>query len=184
MNNQDHILGFQSYKELLCTTFCNFKKYNMKNIFLTSLLLATFSEVIEIWLWSPAWTLILFWLVFTLDFFSAVAVSISAEKKDKDVDVKGFNTRKATKFIISIIAATCVLVILHMLGKALTEYEFHKQIVFAFEYMAITVYWMWLLFSFTSSLKHLSELGVVPTPIAKFIIKYIDNHKNKLNYKK
>ena len=34
-------------------------------------------------------------------------------------------------------------------------------------------------FSFTSSLKHLSELGVVPTPIAKFIIKYIDNHKNK-----
>jgi hypothetical protein len=51
----------------------------------------------------------------------------------------------------------------------------------AFRYLAITTYFLCLFINFLSAIKHMSKLGLIPTVVSKYIEKFIDVHKNKMN---
>mgnify|MGYP006928181830 CR=1 FL=1 len=179
----NHFLGFTSITDLFRAIFGDLTRYNMKTLLLFSLFLTavSFFEFIENWFWSPAWTILLFWAVFTLDFVSASTLSVQTRRKNPSSDeMEGFSTRKATRFVVSIICATGVLVIAFLISKAAQGFGMDDSMVSYLEFFPVLAYWTWLSVSFISACRHLAELGVIPKPIANILIKYIDVHKNNL----
>lgn len=187
-----HFLGFLNLKDFFKSIFGEPRKYYLNNILLTALsinfIMTTF---IEQWVWTPAWTLLLFWGVLTLDFFCAVSVAMLNQKKAlektlppaKAVGLRGFSTEKATKFIVTLIVVTMVLMFLHLIDIAAVDMGMDKSISVYMDKFSVVVYWVWLLFNFVSAIKHMTILGIVPEQIANFFIKYVDVQKNILTKK-
>jgi len=173
--NHTTILGFQSWREIFKQMF---KYHQMRlslliNISIAMTLIFLTVPLLEEWLWSPLWTLFLLIAVIILDFISAVA---SNWEKDK-----GLKTEKAIKVPVTIAAYIILLAIMNSLGKAVTAFEMDE--IFnpvAFDYMAKSVYFLCFSINFISALKHMSNLGLIPKPVAKFIERFIDTHKNRI----
>jgi hypothetical protein len=172
--HDNHILGFKSFEDLLQQLF----KYDQVKIgkllnlatFMTLLLF--FVPILEQYVWTPFWTLGLFYLVLTLDFITAIFASWGEKK---------FVTSKAMRFMVSAPAYFILFAILHLLGKVVAAFEMGDVLnPVAFRFLAITTFFLCLTINLLSALKHMSKLGLIPPAVAKFITKFIDVHKNKL----
>jgi hypothetical protein len=176
MNYQTHSLGFSSTQDFFKAVFGSPKKTNMKNLILLSIFITLgIVPFIENWIWSPFWSLMLFTAVFTLDFVAAIFVAM--QKKD-DLVVEGFKTHKGLRFILSLGAAWVILAFAFNLQKLNAEWGEDLLSSKVLNTFAIVMYLMWLLLNIASAVKHLSKLGLIPKPVAKFFIKYVDTHKN------
>lgn len=173
--NHTTILGFKSFGDVFKQMF-KYHQMNMSLLINTSIamtLIFLTLPVLEKFIWSPFWTLFLLIGVIILDFISAVAANY---KKDK-----GLKTEKAIKVPVTIAAYIILLAICNNLGRAIDEFGMAE--VFnpvAFDYMAKAVYFLCFSINLISALKHMSNLGLIPKPVAKFIERFIDTHKNKI----
>lgn len=176
MTNADKtLLGFTDGYDLLRSMF----KYHQINIskilnlaYIMTLILL-FTPFLEKYIWSPFWTILFFYAVIMLDFVTAVAASWEEKK---------FVTQKAIKVPVVIIAYTMLFVILHSMSKVVEAFNLVSVLnPDAFRYLAITTYFLCLFINFLSAIKHMSKLGLIPTAVSKYIERFIDVHKNKMN---
>ena len=176
-----NIVGFNRFEDLLLQMFkTNQVKSNTIYLALMMTLFLFFFPFFEKWVWSPAWTLIFFGAVVTLDFITAIAASNrGAKKKGKKT---GFVTEKATRFVFVLAAYLILFAILHSLGKVIAALGIGEILnPIAFNYLAKFVFFLCFAINFVSALKHMSLMGLIPRQIAKFIEKFIDVHKNIIN---
>jgi len=170
----NHILGFVSFSDLLKQLFKydQIRMHKLLTITTIMTLIILFIPFLEQYVWSPFWTLGLFYLVLTLDFITAIAVTWSEKK---------FVTAKAMRFVVSAPAYFILFAILHSFGKVIEAFEMTDVFnPIAFRFLAIATYFLCITINLLSSLKHMSKLELIPPSIAKFITKFIDIHKNKL----
>lgn len=191
-----HFLGFISLHGFLTGVFGDLKQYKMNHILPLVILGTSFISFIEQWIWTPAWSLLLFSVVYILDFFAAVAVSIKKRRKieedehkhpllDDDAFFKdireGISTRKALRAGLSLMASLIVIAIIFNLEKLIEPLGDSSMTIFSTIAIGFFVYWV--LINIVSTLKHLSILGVVPKGMVDFFIKYVDTHKNIISKK-
>ena len=172
---EKNILGFQTCNEVVCAMFRP-KQVNLKNLILLSMgfiLLTGMLPFLEKFVWSPFWTLIFFFFIVLWDFVSAVAVN---HKKE------GFVTSKAKKVPIVLVAYTMLFATLHLMAPLIEAFNMHNILnPIAFQYLAKGVFFLCISINFLSALKHMSMLGLIPKQVAKFIEKFIDIHKKRLD---
>jgi hypothetical protein len=131
-----------------------------------------FIPFLEDYVWHPFWTIIVFVVVVLWDFVSAVAVNIKSSK---------FVTSKAIKLPFTLAAYVLLFAILHSLSKVIEAFEMDTILnPVAFQFLAKSVYFLCFAINLLSALKHMSLLGLLPAQVSKFIEKFIDVHKNKL----
>lgn len=168
-------LGFTSVKDLIRQMF----KYDQVNMpvllnfatFMTLTLL--FVPFLENYIWSPFWTLFVFVGVVMLDFITAVSASWKEKK---------FVTSKAIKVPFTLMAYIILFSILHSLGKVVEAFEMHHILnPIAFRFLAISVYFLCFAINLLSALKHMAKMGLIPKPVARFIEKFIDIQKNRID---
>ena len=174
--HQETFMGFKNASELICAMFKP-RQINLKNIMILAMsftLILNFIPVLEMWVWSPFWTLIVFYVVVIWDFISAFAANNKTKKE-------GFVTQKAKKVPVVLMAYTMLFVVLHLMGKVVTAFEMDSLLnPTAFDYLAKGVYFLCFAINFLSAVKHMAILGLVPNAVAKVIEKFIDVHKNKI----
>lgn len=166
--------GFTGVFDLLNSMF----KYNQVNIskalnlaFIMTFILL-FAPFLEHYIWSPMWTLFVFYAVVSLDFITAVAASWNEKK---------FVTQKAIKVPFVMVSYFILFAILHSMGKVVEAFELGDILnPSAFRFLSISVYFMCLFINLLSSLKHMSKLGLIPKAVAVYIERFIDVHKNKM----
>lgn len=175
MTHDNTFMGFTSFTDLFQQMF----KYNQVNMskllnlatFMTLILL--FFPFLEQWVWTPFWTLIVFFGVVLLDFITAVASSWNEKR---------FVTSKAIKVPFTLISYFILFAVLHSLGKVVESFELgHILNPVAFRFLAISTYFLCFAINLLSALKHMAKLGLIPPAVARFIEKFIDIHKNKLD---
>lgn len=170
------ILGFHSWLDLLRSLFKP-DKVRLKNLILLAMsftLILNFVPVLELWVWSPFWTLIVFYAVLVWDFVAAILANnkVRGEK---------FITQKAKRLPVVIVAYTFLFAMLHLLGKIVAAFQMADMLnPDAFEYLAKGVYFLCFAINFMSAVKHMSLLGLVPKQVAMFLEKFVDIHKNKV----
>ena len=174
-NAEKTLLGFTDGYDLLRTMF----KYHQINIskilnlaYIMTLVLL-FTPFLEKYIWSPFWTLLFFYAVIMLDFVTAVASSWEERK---------FVTQKAIKVPVVIMAYTMLFLVLHSMSRVVEAFNLVSVLnPDAFRYLAITTYFLCVFINFLSALKHMSKLGLIPKAVSKYIERFIDVHKNKMN---
>lgn len=121
---------------------------------------------VEQWVWSPLWSLMGFTIILLVDFILSIIIE------------GAFNTKKGVKFVMSVVVAWVILGVAHNLPRL--NAEFGEGIIDAkvFSLFGTAVYLVWLLFNLLSIVKKSALLGLIPKPIASFLIRYIDRHKN------
>ena len=172
--NHKTTLGLKSPYDLFATMFkvTQVRMARIINLSILITMLLIFIPALEEWVWSPFWTLILLMGVIVLDFITAVA----ANWEEK------FKTEKAIKVPIVMFSSVLLLAILNSLGKVMVAFEMNE--IFnpvAFDYLAKSVYFLLFSINFLSALKHMSNLGILPKAVVKFVAKFIDIHKNKID---
>ena len=176
MTNADKtLLGFTDGYDLLRSMF----KYHQINIskilnlaYIMTLILL-FTPFLERYIWSPFWTILFFYAVILLDFITAVAASW---------DEKKFVTQKAIKVPVVIMAYTMLFIVLHSMSRVVEAFNLVSVLnPDAFRYLAITTYFLCFFINFLSAIKHMSKLGLIPNAVSKYIEKFIDVHKNKMD---
>jgi hypothetical protein len=174
--HQHSFMGFEGFGEIIEAMFKP-HQLQLKNLIILAMtvtLLLNFVPVLEAWIWSPFWTLVVFYVVVVWDFISAVAAN---NKKTGE----GFITQKAKKVPIVIFSYTLLFIVLHLLGRVVEAMGVGDLLnPVAFDYLAKGVYFLCFFINFLSALKHMSMLGLLPASVTSFISKFIDIHKNKI----
>jgi len=169
------LLGFTDGYDLLRTMF-KYHQINLTkilNLAYIMTLILLFTPFLEKYIWSPFWTILFFYAVIMLDFVTAVAASW---------DEKKFVTQKAIKVPVVVMAYTMLFIVLHSMSRVVEAFNLVSVLnPDAFRYLAITTYFLCLFINFLSAIKHMSKLGLIPTVVSKYIEKFIDVHKNKMN---
>ncbi len=148
-------------------------KTKILNLAYIMTLILLFTPFLEKYIWSPFWTILFFYAVIMLDFVTAVAASW---------DEKKFVTQKAIKVPVVVMAYTMLFIVLHSMSRVVEAFNLVSVLnPDAFRYLAITTYFLCLFINFLSAIKHMSKLGLIPTVVSKYIEKFIDVHKNKMN---
>jgi hypothetical protein len=173
-HTEKSIFGFTSFTDLAKQMF-KYDQVNLHkllNLAIAMTLFLFFLPFLEQYIWSPFWTLGIFYAVLTLDFVTAVAASWDERK---------FVTSKAIKFPFTAVSYFILFGILHSLGKAVEAFQLSDVLnPVAFRFLAISTYFLCFTINMLSSLKHMSKLGLIPRAVAKYIERFIDIHKNKL----
>lgn len=164
----DHLLGFYSLGDYFKTLFGDPQKTNLKLVAIMTLVLGFVTSFIEQWVWSPLWTLLLLTIVICLDFIAAVA---------KNLDKEGFITNKAIKLPFVLLSYWVFLAIAYNLPALNKELGIEGIGHDVFNIFSKSFYWLCLIINLQSLLHHASSLGLLPKPIANFVLKWIDRHK-------
>ena len=174
-NTEKTLLGFTDGYDLLRTMF-KYHQINISkilNLAYVMTLVLLFTPFLEKYIWSPFWTILFFYAVIMLDFVTAVAASW---------DEKKFVTQKAIKVPVVVMAYTMLFIVLHSMSRVVEAFNLVSVLnPDAFRYLAITTYFLCLFINFLSAIKHMSKLGLIPTVVSKYIERFIDVHKNKMN---
>lgn len=129
-------------------------------------------QFIEAWIWKPAWGLIVLIAILFTDLLLAIYAS------------KSFETQKATKFGVSVVAYLVTIGIAFNLGKLFVSMDIPVDPA-----MAMTIgdnvgkfYFAYvLLVNAASVLRHMANLGLIHRQVAAFFVKYVDIQKNRLS---
>ena len=174
-NTEKTLLGFTDGYDLLRTMF-KYHQINISkilNLAYVMTLVLLFTPFLEKYIWSPFWTILFFYAVIMLDFVTAVAASW---------DEKKFVTQKAIKVPVVVMAYTMLFIVLHSMSRVVEAFNLVSVLnPDSFRYLAITTYFLCLFINFLSAIKHMSKLGLIPTVVSKYIERFIDVHKNKMN---
>ena len=176
LTKQDTFMGFSQISDFVKAIFKP-TQVNLKNLIILSMgfmFILDLIPTLEKWVWSPFWTLFVFYIVVLWDFVSAIAAN---HKKSKE----GFVTQKAKRVPVVLMAYTFLFVVLHLMGKVVAAFEMDSILnPKAFDYLAKGVYFLCFFINVLSAIKHMSILGLIPKQVANFIEKFIDIHKNKI----
>lgn len=167
----DHILGFKSFEDYFKTIFGDPRKVNLKIIIIMTAVLGFLTTFIEQWIWSPIWTLVLLTIIVCLDFVAAVSNNLNKE---------GFITEKAIKLPFVLLSYWCFLAIAYNLPALNRDLGIDGIGPEVFNIFSKSLYWLCLLINLQSLLRHSSALGLLPKPIANFFLRWIDQHKTRL----
>lgn len=174
-NHKDLFLGFTSVNDLLSQMF-RYKQVNLPkliNLAVAMTILLFTIPALENYVWSPFWTLLVFFGVVILDFITAVASSWDKRK---------FVTSKAIKVPFTILAYLLLFAILHLLSKVIIAFNADDILnPKAFRLLAISTYFLCFAINLLSALKHMSNMGLIPKQVAKFIERFIDIQKGKID---
>ena len=129
-------------------------------------ILLSLVSFVEQWIWSPLWSLLGFTFILLVDFILSIIIDGS------------FNTKKGIKFVMSVVVAWVILGVAHNLPRLNAEFGAGMVDAKVFALFGTVIYIVWLLFNLLSIVKKSALLGLIPKPIAVFLIKYIDKHKN------
>ena len=121
---------------------------------------------VEQWIWSPLWSLLGFTFILLVDFILSIIID------------GAFNTKKGVKFVMSVVVAWVILGVAHNLPRLNAEFGAGMVDAKVFALFGTVIYLVWLLFNLLSIVKKSALLGLIPKPIAAFLIRYIDKHKN------
>lgn len=138
---------------------------------LTLVILSIFSAFIQEWVWSPIWMIGFMTVILIGDFITGVGVSF---KKNQ-----GFSSRKAMKWVFTVFAVWFVLGVSYNFPKINQEIGI-PGVTETLTLFPKILYWIMLLFQLSSCIKNAALLGIFPTKVATWIIKYIDRHKDKI----
>lgn len=126
-------------------------------------------QFIETWVWSPAWALLVFIVVLVLDYASAIMWSLKQKK--------GFITEKSRKFWFQFFLQVSTLGLTFIWPRIIDLYgpESVKPLV---QQLPGAAYMFMISYNFLSFIKNATLAGGYNGPVAKFLKKYIDPHKN------
>ena len=165
-------LGFSCINDLFNQMFKykQIKFFKLLLITVVMVLLLALIPKLDMYIWSPFWTLYIFVAVIMLDFVTAVACSWQEKK---------FVTSKAIKVPFTIISYLLLFAILHNFGNVVIAFKMDNFLpAGAFYWLAKGTYIHCFLINLMSSLKHMSKLGLINKKVSKYLELFIDIHKN------
>lgn len=169
----DHCLGFRSFDDFVSSaTGLSLRIFSLLDV-LTAISLActTIISGVEMWIWSPFYSLVVYFIVLIADFSAGVAVGVKKRHE-------GFLTAKAQRLPIIALAHLIILGIFFNLGRINHDLGIRDLGSGIFDISARTVYFYILGVNLMSFFKNLALLGYLPKKVSDFLIRYIDTHKN------
>lgn len=150
----------------------NLRKYT----FSTTLILLTATggalvPFIEQWLWSPAWTLLVFGGVFIVDWATAIGVSF--------VRGGGFESKKLLITILKGIFFYFLFISLYVFNLVFAGLFPTMEPIETMALLPKIMFLYAMVSTFLSSIKNAAILGIVDNATVAFIYKYIDVYKNQ-----
>lgn len=148
-----------------------FKTTNVKIILALFVSLAVcVVQFIEAWVWSPAWTLGLFLIVLAMDYVSALLLSLKRGK--------GYDSTKSRKFFFQLFAQITALGAIYNYPKINSIFG-NDAVQPVLESLPGWLFMFMFSYNILSLIKNSTLLGGFNGPVAKFLHKYIDPHKNE-----
>lgn len=174
-NRNMHLFGFNSIRDFVqVTTGAKYKLLALADFacaLVVSLSLGIV-EGVEHWIWSPFYTLVIYFAVLGADFLSGVAVGIKVRKE-------GFITQKGQRLFIIFIVHFVLLGVMFNLGRINTDLGVEEIPAKMFDVVARTFYMYVLGINIISFARNCSALGIIKGSIADFLVKNIDPHKSQ-----
>lgn len=167
------MFGFNSWKDFGKTiTGIQYKSLAMLDLML-SIQLAFFSlfDFVNQWIWSPPYSLVVYFIVLGADFLSGVAVGMKVKNE-------GFMTQKGQRLFIIFPAHLVILGVLFNLGRINSDIGFKGVDEAIFNGAARAFYFYVIGINLISFMKNLVMLGYIKGAVATFFENYIDKHKN------
>lgn len=173
MPMHNHILGFKSFKELFLTVSgLQFKIAALFNVLLSAeFAMLSLTGVLEQWLWSPLYSLVVYLLILTADFLSGIAVGMRVRNE-------GFLTQKGQRLPVILICHLILLGFFYNLGRINNDLAVKGVDVIVFDGIARAFYFYVISINLISFLKNLVLLGYIKGAVADFFEKFIDKQKN------
>lgn len=168
-----HIFGFTSWKQFFkIATGVQYKNLAILDI-AVALQLALLSMVhfIDTWVWSPPYSLIVYFVLLGADFLSGVAVGMKVKKE-------GFLTAKGQRIFIIFPAHLIILGVLFNAGRINADLGIQQIGDGVFTFGARAFYFYVMGINLISFAKNLALLGMLPPQAAEFLAKYVDKNKN------
>lgn len=171
----NHFLGFKSISDLTASVIgTKVKALALMDVLLA--LVATSLSIIpfiEQWIWSPAYSLVFYFIILIGDFISGLAVGVIKRKE-------GFLTQKAQRLPIIMVCHLILLGVAYNLGRVNNDLGVASIGVAIFDSAARVIYFYVIGVNFFSFIKNITLLGYLKGEIGTFIMKYIDKQKNIL----
>jgi len=170
------MFGFNSWKQFFkITTGLQYRNLALLDaIFAFQLALISMVSFINEWVWSPAYTLAIYFILLGADFLSGVAVGMKIKKE-------GFLTAKGQRIFIIFPAHLIILGVLFNAGRINTDIGIKDIPEGLFTGAARGFYFYVMGINLLSFAKNLALLGLMPPKAAEFLAKYVDKNKNILD---
>jgi hypothetical protein len=174
MPMHNHFLGFKSLKQMmLIVTGLQYKGPAAFNALLSIevAMLTLVATAIEQWLWSPFYSLVIYFIVLTADFVSGIYVGMRVRKE-------GFLTQKGQRLPVILVCHLVLLGVFYNLGRINEDLGVGGIDAVIFEGVARAFYFYVISINLMSFIKNMVLLGYLKGAIADFFQRYIDKQKN------
>ena len=172
----NHFFGFEGMKDLIQSiSGSKFKALVILDLAgAFSIALASMVASIELWVWSPFYSLVIYFVVLVADFVSGVMVGVKKRNE-------GFLTQKAQRLPVILIGHLILLGVFYNLGKINHDLGIQGLNNVVFDGAARTAYFYVIGINLVSFIKNLVLLGALKGKAGEFLTKYVDTQKNLTN---
>lgn len=167
------MFGFTSWKQFIkIATGIQYKNLAILDIAIAlQLALLSMVSFIDNWIWSPPYSLFVYFILLGSDFLSGVAVGMKVKKE-------GFITAKGQRIFIIFPAHLVILGVLFNAGRINKDLGIQDTPEALFTGAARAFYFYVMGINLISFSKNLALLDMLPPKAAEFLAKYVDKDKN------